>query len=109
MTGIKLNINEEGDVELDTTAPRLECFGGYMCTDLVIQENPTVYLCKYRDKPVNSFYYGSGKCPAGHWIKLALPCGAQNLTKEERRKWYAEQLDHEDSESNSEDPVQTTP
>jgi hypothetical protein len=106
MPGIKLDINKEGEVDVNKESMELECFGGCLCSDLELKDDPPVYWCSYSNQLVTYFYYGKGKCPAGKWEKLDLPCGAQNLTPEERRKWYAEALDDPDPEFDSEDPVQ---
>lgn len=92
MSGIKLNIDNEGEVSLFDGTEKLECFGGFMCSNLKIGEDG-FWICGHSGRPVSYHYYTNKKCPQNHWIMMALPFGAQNLTEIERRKWYEDRLD----------------
>ena len=71
MTGIKLNITEDGEVTVDDREPMQECLAGVMCArcERSPEGAPMTIKCNAVKPGQNTYVFGFDKCPIGKWAK----------------------------------------
>ena len=72
--GISLSFDENGDAEISDPVQGSMCFGGVVCKHSYFCKQGM--WCGFGDKPMTDY---DEKCPAGFWVKLAVPIGHQNI------------------------------
>ena len=71
MTGIKLNITEDGEVTVDDREPMQECLAGVMCArcERSPEGAPMTIKCNAVKPGQDTYVFGFDKCPIGKWAK----------------------------------------